>query len=52
MGDFTGSKYNDPGTTDSTIGKQFETFKAIKKALIDVKKEQYFSQLADTTAMP
>jgi len=38
--------------TDSTIGTQFNTFFYQKKALIEAAKEQYFGQLADTTAMP
>ena len=46
-------KYNDPaGGTDSSIGKQLADFWFQKKAIIEVAKEQYFSQLADTTAMP
>jgi N4-gp56 family major capsid protein len=45
--------YNDPaGGTDSDIGKQFNTFKYKKKALIEIVKEQYFTQLADVEAMP
>lgn len=38
--------------TNSTIGTQFQTFYYQKKALIDLQKEKYFSQLADTVAMP
>ncbi len=51
-------QYNDPtgtvtGTvTASQIGAQFNDFYWQKKALIEVKKEQYFQQLADSTAMP
>lgn len=46
-------KYNNPtGGTPSTVGTQFNTFYWIKKALIEAKKQQYFSQLADTTNMP
>ena len=45
--------YNDPkGGTPSEIGSQIRTDHFQKKALIELKKEQYFSQLADTTAMP
>ena len=45
--------YKDPaGGENSDIGTQFETFYYQKKALIEAKKEQYFSQMADTTAMP
>ena len=46
-------QYRDPaGGTASTIGTQMQTFYYQKKALIDARKEQYFSQLADVTAMP
>lgn len=45
--------YNDPaGGTPSEIGVQFRTDYYAKKALIDLKKEMYFGQLAETTAMP
>jgi len=44
--------YNDPGTTESSIGPQIRTDYFQKKALIEAKKEMYFSQLADVTAMP
>ena len=45
--------YNDPkGGTQSSIGPQIRVDHYIKKALMEAKKEQYFSQLADTTAMP
>ena len=45
--------YNDPlGGTPSTVGTQFRTDYYQKKALIEVKKEQYFSPLADVTNMP
>tara|TARA_B100001559_G_scaffold318972_1_gene327216 strand:- start:2669 stop:3838 length:1170 start_codon:yes stop_codon:yes gene_type:complete len=48
-----GMQYNDPaGGTPSTMGNQFNTFHYIKQALIEARKEQYFSQLADTTSMP
>lgn len=48
-----GRSYNNPNTTPSSIGAtQFNTFYFQKKALIEAKKEQYFSQLADTTSMP
>lgn len=47
------STYNDPiGGTDSTIGSQIRTDYYQKKALIEARKEQYFMQLADVTAMP
>ena len=38
--------------TNSSIGPQLNTYYYDKKALIDVVKEQYFQQLADTTSMP
>jgi len=45
--------YNDPaGGVPSDIGPQMNDFYYQKKALIEMKKEQYFSQLADTTSMP
>ena len=45
--------YNDPlGGTDSTIGTQFRTDYYQKKALIEIRKEQYFSPLADVISMP
>ena len=47
-----GRGYNDPGTTASDVGTQLRTDYFQKKALIELKKEQYFSQLADVTAMP
>jgi N4-gp56 family major capsid protein len=46
------SSYNQPGVTASTIGNQLRTDYFQKKALVELKKEQYFSQLADVTAMP
>lgn len=46
-------QYRDPaGGTASDIGPQFSTDYYHKKALIEAQKEQYFSQLADVTAMP
>lgn len=46
-------KYNNPaGGSQSSIGTQMNTFFWIKKALIEAKKKQYFSQFADTTQMP
>lgn len=46
-------QYNDPvGGTPSTIGTQFRTDYYEKKALIEIRKEQYFSPLADVTNMP
>jgi N4-gp56 family major capsid protein len=45
-------QYNAPGTTPSSMGTQLETHHYQKLALIEARKEQYFSQLADVTAMP
>jgi N4-gp56 family major capsid protein len=45
-------QYNNPPTTPSSIGKQLQTQFYQKQALIEARKEQYFSQLADVTAMP
>ena len=45
-------KYGVPGTTPSSVGGQLIPFFYQRKALIDLKKEQYFGQLADTAAMP
>lgn len=38
--------------TDSSIGANLNTFYHYRKALIDIKKEQYFGQMADTRKMP
>ena len=47
------SQYNDPlGGSESSIGTQIRTDYFQKKALIEAKKEQFFSQLADVTSMP
>ncbi len=43
-------QYGDGSASD--IGTQFRTDYDHKKALIEAQKEQYFSQLADVTAMP
>lgn len=47
-------QYNDPiGGSQSSVGDvQFEEFYWQKQALIEARKEQYFSQLADTMTMP
>ena len=51
--DVAQQQYHDPaGGTASDIGPQFRTDYYHKKALIEAQKEQYFSQLADVTAMP
>lgn len=45
--------YNDPaGGSPSTVGSQIRTDHYDKQALIEARKEQYFSQLADVTSMP
>ena len=44
--------YNAPPGTASDIGTQIRTDYYQKQALIEIRKEQYFSQLADVTAMP
>lgn len=45
--------YNDPaGGQASSVGNQLRTDYFYKEALIDLKKEQYFSQLADVRSMP
>ena len=46
-------QFKDPvGGTPSSIGTQFSNFYYQKQALIEARKEQYFSQLADVTSMP
>ena len=45
-------QYNNPPTTASTIGVQLQTSYYQKKALIEIRKDQYFTQLADSTSMP
>ena len=46
-------QFNDPvGGTPSSVGTQFSNFYYQKQALIEARKEQYFSQLADVTSMP
>ena len=47
-----GMQYNNPGTTPSTMGTQYNTQYYYKKALISAKKEMYFSPLADVRSMP
>lgn len=46
-------QFNNPtGGTPSSIGNQLVDIFYQKKALIEIAKEQYFSQLADVTSMP
>lgn len=49
-------QYNDPNTTPSTIegagSSQMNVFHWWKKAIIESRKEQFFTPLADTTTMP
>ena len=50
---FDGQAYNDPaGGTQATIGNQLTSHYYEKQALIELKKVQFFSQLADVTSMP
>ncbi len=45
--------YNDPkGGTQSSIGKQFRTEHMLRKALIEAREKQVFSQLSNTINMP
>ena len=46
-------EFNDPvGGTPSSVGTQINNQLYQKQALIEARKEQYFSQLADVTSMP
>ena len=46
-------QYNNPvGGTPSTVGSQINTQYYEKQALIELKKTQFFGQLADVTSMP
>lgn len=45
-------QYNNPDQTPSTIGTQFNKQYYYKKALIEAKKDMYFTPLADVRAMP
>ena len=46
-------QYNDPaGGSQSSVGNQMNTQYYQKQALIEARKEQYFTQLADVTSMP
>lgn len=44
--------YNNPHADPSTIGPQINVAHYQKQALIEARKEQYFTQLADVTSMP
>lgn len=48
----TARQFNAPPTTPSSIGPQITDHFFQKSALIELVKEQYFSQLADVTSMP
>lgn len=45
-------QYNNPPGSASSIGTQFNTFYWHKKAIVDARKEMFFTPLADVTAMP
>lgn len=48
-------QYNNPNVTPSDIDNgadQMNTFFWIKKAIINTRKDQYFTQLASITKMP
>lgn len=47
-----GRMFNNPPDVQSSIGEQLIPFYWVRKALIDLKKDMYFGQLADVTAMP
>jgi N4-gp56 family major capsid protein len=53
---FTGMQYNPGGgiasVDDASNNTQLQSFFWLKKAIIEARKEQYFSQLASTTGMP
>lgn len=55
---FVPHRYNDPanslgaGAVPSTVGPQHRTAFFQKKALVEVRKDLFFGQLADTTHMP
>lgn len=44
--------FNNPPEMQPTVGEQLIPFYWQRKALIDLKKEMFFGQLADVTAMP
>ena len=45
-------QYNNPGTTESTVGAQFNKQWYWKLALIEAAQDQYFSPLAEVVTMP
>jgi N4-gp56 family major capsid protein len=50
---FNGQMYNDPANgSPSTAGSQMNTQFYQKQALVELKKTQFFGQLADVTSMP
>ena len=46
------SGYGQPGGVESSIGPQINTFFWQRKALIELKKQMYFSRFADPVTMP
>lgn len=47
-----GMQFNNPPSTPSSVGSQIQNFFYAKKALVELPKLQFFSQLADVTSMP
>jgi N4-gp56 family major capsid protein len=47
-----GMQFNNPPSTASSVGSQIQNFFYAKKALVELPKLQFFSQLADVTSMP
>ena len=45
-------QFKSPPTTPSTVGSQIINLYYVKKALVELPKLQFFSQLADVTSMP
>jgi N4-gp56 family major capsid protein len=45
-------QFNNPPSTASSVGSQIQNFFYAKKALVELPKLQFFSQLADVTSMP
>jgi len=49
---FEDGRINGDGTTTNSTGANIRTDYFYKKALIELVKEQYYTQLADVRAMP